>query len=402
MGGVPERLNGAVLKTASPSQGSRVRIPPPPLATDEYHEIMRLGVEAALVGGRLVVGDVEVVQGRIAAYGIASPGGRGIACPGFVDLQVNGFGGVDFLAADAAGYKRAGEALLATGVTAYLATFITAPERVLVEALRTLPGGGSGPRILGAHLEGPFLAPTRLGAHPEDSRRDPDPHLLARLLAAGRVRLVTLAPELPGAGTLIRLLRSRGVTVSLGHSDATAEEAHAAFDLGATAVTHLFNAMRPFAHRDPGIAGAALARPDVAVQIIVDGIHLADDTVRLVWRAAAGRVALVTDSVAAAGAGAGSYRLGASVVEAKDGAARRSDGVLAGSVLTMIEAVGNLHSLGVPLEQAWEAATLVPARIIGADTVGRIEIGLPADLVVVDDRLEIRRVLVGGRSLVEA
>lgn len=363
---------------------------------------MRLGVEAALVDGRLVPGDVEVVDGRVAAYGLSSPGGRGIACPGFLDLQVNGFAGVDFLSASSSDYERAGEALLATGVTAYLPTFITAPEEVVVEALRLLPRDGRGPRVLGAHLEGPFLAPSRLGAHPAGARRDPDPELLARLLAAGPVRLVTLAPELPGARGLIRMLRRRGVAVSLGHSEATAEEAHAAFDLGAASVTHLFNAMRPFSHRDPGLAGAALARTDVTVQIIADRVHLADDTVRLVWRAAAGRVALVTDAMAAAGLGDGSYRLGGVSVEVEGKAARRRDGVLAGSVLTMIEAVRNLHALAAPLEQALEAASLVPAGIVGADSLGRIAVGGPADLVVLDDRLEVRHVLVRGRSRVRA
>lgn len=358
---------------------------------------MRLGVEAALVGGQLVPGDVEVADGRIAAYGLPSPGGRGIAAPGFFDLQVNGFGGVDFLDADRAAYARAGEALLATGVTAYLPTLITAPEERLLAALREVPRDGSqGARALGAHLEGPFLAPGRLGAHPAQARRDPDPALFERLLAAGPVQLVTLAPELPGALDLIRLAHRQGVTVSLGHSDATAEEAKAAFDLGVRTVTHLFNAMRPFRHRDPGIAGAALARPGVIVQIILDGVHLAEDTARLVWQAAAGRVALVTDATAAAGGGDRPATLGGAAVQAHEGAVRRPDGVLAGSVLTMIEAARNLHALGAPLAQALQAASAVPARVIGAEDVGRLEVGLPADVVVLDDRLEIERVLVRG------
>ena len=161
--------------------------------------------------------------------------------------------------------------------------------------------------------------------------------------------------------------------------------------------------MRPFTHRDPGVAGVALARPDVTVQIILDGVHLAPDTVRLVWRAAGGRLALVTDAVAGAGvSGDGSYRLGDVAVEVRDGVVRRDgDGVLAGSVLTMIEAVRNLHALGVPLEAALDAATAVPARVIGADA-GRIEIGAPADLVVLSEELEIERVLVGGEARVAA
>jgi N-acetylglucosamine-6-phosphate deacetylase len=363
----------------------------------------RLGVRAALVRGRLVPGDVEVVDGRVAAYGLTSPNGSGIASPGFVDLQVNGFGGVDFLDADTDAYARAGDCLLETGVTAYLPTLITAPEDRLIAALAEIVEGGRGPRILGAHVEGPFLSPRRLGTHPPSARRDPDPDLLARLIAAGPVRLCTLAPELPGALELVELLVARGIVVSVGHSDANADEANAAFDRGVGTVTHLFNAMRPFNHRDPGVAGAALARPDVIVQIILDGIHLAPDTVRLVWRAAGGRLALVTDAVAAAGvSGDGSYRLGEVAVEVRDGVVRRDgDGVLAGSVLTMIEAVRNLHALGVPLEAALTAATAVPARVVRADA-GAIEVGAPADIVVLSEELEIQRVLVGGESRVAA
>jgi len=362
----------------------------------------RLGVRAALVGGRIVPGDVEVVDGRVAGYGLPSANGRGIASPGFVDLQVNGFGGVDFLDADAAGYGRAGEALLASGVTAYLPTLITAPEESLVAALGEIAAAATGPRILGAHVEGPFLSPRRLGTHPPSARRDPDIVLLERILAAGPVQLFTLAPELPGALELVELLVARGVTVSAGHTDANAEEARAAFDRGVRTVTHLFNAMRPFTHRDPGVAGVALARPDVVLQVILDGAHLAPDTVRLVWRTAAGRLALVTDAVSAAGvSGDGSYRLGEVAVEVRDGVVRRDDGVLAGSVLTMIEAVRNLHALGVPLEAALDAATAVPARVVSADA-GRIEVGARADLVVLSEELEIERVLVAGEAHVAA
>ena len=206
---------------------------------------MRLGVEAALVDGVLVPGDVAVEGDRIAAVGLEQSGGRGIAAPGFVDLQVNGFAGVDFLGADADGYTTAGDALLETGVTSYLPTFITSTEDDLVDSLRAVPESPRGPRILGVHLEGPFLSPLRLGTHRPGGRRDPDPALLDRLLEAGPVRLMTLAPELPGALDLIGLLHVRGITVSLGHSDATAAQADAAFDRGARTVTHVFNAMRP-------------------------------------------------------------------------------------------------------------------------------------------------------------
>jgi N-acetylglucosamine-6-phosphate deacetylase len=359
---------------------------------------VRLGVEAALVDGALVPGDVEVHDGRIAGYGLSSPNGRGIAAPGFVDLQVNGVAGVDFLTADAEGYRHAGEALLETGVTAYLPTLVTSPEEQLLAALREVPSGGEGPRVLGAHLEGPFISALRLGVHSPDARRDPDVDLLDRLLDAGPVRLVTLAPELPNAGAVIERLLQRGIAISCGHSDATAEEANAAFDLGVRSVTHLFNAMRPFHHRDPGIVAAALARPDVVVQLVLDWIHVAPTTAAMVWQAARGRVAVVTDSVAGAGLDDGAYRLGELDVEIRDGVARGPAGQLAGSTLTMLEAVRNLHSLGVPLEEAIGAATEVPARVLRLPAIGRLAVGLPADLVVLSEELELERVLVEGRG----
>ena len=363
---------------------------------------MRLGVEAAVVEGQLVPGDVEIVEDTIADLGLPSANGRGIAAPGFIDLQVNGFGGIDFLEADAAGYRRAGEALLETGVTAYLPTLITAPEEQVSAALGEVPKAADGPRIFGAHLEGPFLASTRLGTHRASARRDPDLGLLERLLAAGPVRMMTLAPELPGSEPLIDLLQLHGVTVSCGHSDASAEIANAAFDRGVRTVTHLFNAMRPFRHRDPGIVGAALARDDVVVQIILDGIHLAPETARVIWRAAGGGVALVTDAVAGAGMDDGVFSLAGFEIEIREGVVSGPDGVLAGSVLTMIEAVRNFHALGVPLPSALEAASTIPAGVLGLSTVGRLAPGLAADIVVLDDNLEIERVFVAGKARVAA
>src|SRR3954470_21798734 len=357
---------------------------------------MRLGVRATHVDGTLVPGDVEVAGGEISAVGLSSSNGSGIASPGFVDLQVNGFAGVDFFSADTQGYRRAGRALVECGVTAYQPTFITSPEELLVAALAEVPQNGAAPRVLGAHLEGPFISPDRLGTHPSDARRDPDGALLERLLAAGPVSHVTLAPELPGALELVDLLRDRGVTVLWRHSDATAAEARQAFARGAKTVTHIFNAMRPFAAREPGLAGAALVAADVIVQVILDGVHLADDTARLVWQAAAGRVALVTDATAAAGAGDGSYKIAGVDFEVEDGIARSAERVLAGSTVPMIEAVRNLVQLGAPIEAALSAASEVPARIAGRSELGTLKPGSVADVVVVDDSLEVVRVLVGG------
>jgi N-acetylglucosamine-6-phosphate deacetylase len=339
---------------------------------------VKLGVEYALVGGELVRGDVRIADGRIAEVGLAGAG-RGIAAPGFVDVHIHGFAGVDFATADAEGYRRATEALLETGVTSFRPSFITAPEEELVAALREVPPG------LGAHVEGPFISPHRLGMHPGTARRDPDPPLLDRLLAAGTVAHMTLAPELPGALGLIDALVGRDITAALGHTDATAEEAHAAFDRGAKHVTHLFNAMRPFGHRDPGIAGAALARDDVTVELILDGHHLADDAVRLAMRAAAGRIVLVTDALAAAGMGDGEWRMGPVPVTVRDGVARTHDGALAGSVLTMPAAIRELIRIGGALPDALHAASRKS-----------LDVGADADVVVLDDALQPTAVYLRG------
>jgi len=345
---------------------------------------MRLGARYALVDGALARGDVEIADGRIAAVGVGDAG-RGIAAPGFVDVHIHGFAGVDFATADEDGYRRATEALLATGVTSFRPSFITAPEDELVASLAGVAGG------LGAHLEGPFISPERLGMHPAAARRDPDAALLERLLAAGPVAQMTLAPELLGAPQLIDVLVARGVTVACGHTNATAAEAYAAFDRGATHVTHLFNAMRPFTHRDPGIAGAALARDDVTVELILDGNHLSDEAAKLALRSAPGRIALVTDACAAARMGDGDWKMGSVRIFVRDGAVRLADGTLAGSVLTMPDAIRDFVRIGATVPQALHAASrrsLAPGAV--------------ADVVVLDeDSLEpVTTYLAGvGRGL---
>jgi N-acetylglucosamine-6-phosphate deacetylase len=356
---------------------------------------MRLGVEAALVDGRLLPGDVEVEDGVVQAVGLGGPG-SGIAAPGFIDLQVNGFAGVDLMAADRDGYARVGEALLEAGTTAFQPTFVTAPEEALLAALHAMPAGGVGPRVLGAHVEGPFLSPKRLGVHDSRGLSAPDLGLLRRLLDAAHVSQVTLAPELPGAFELIDELVARGVTVSAGHTDASAAEAHLAFDRGVRTVTHLFNAMRHSTPRDPGIALAALTRAEVIVQVIVDLHHVASDTVLVAWQAATHRFALVTDAAPAAGMGDGEFVLGGRRIHAADGVVRGPEGQLAGSALTMIDAVRNLHGLGVGLADALRAASEVPARVARRRDLGRLVPGAPADVVILDDRLDVRRVLVDG------
>jgi N-acetylglucosamine-6-phosphate deacetylase len=376
---------------------------------------MRVGVAKALVGGEWVGGDVEVVDGRVAAVGVGEPTGTKIAAPGFVDLQVNGFAGVDFSAPGADGYAVAGAALLAGGVTAFQPTIVTGEIDAMRAALAEVPvtdrdldldvaapgspddAAAPRPRVVGAHLEGPFISPLRPGAHDAGAIIPPDLAALDALLAGGRVSQVTLAPELPGAAALIDALLARGVTVSCGHTEADAATAHRAFDRGASAVTHLFNAMRRPAPRDPGIAFAALGREDIFVSLIVDARHLADDTVRAAWRAAGDHLVLISDAVAAAGAPDGDYTLGGNVpINSEGGTVRTADGALAGSTLTMLDAVRNLHALDVPLAAALRAATETPARMARRPDLGRLEPGARADLVVLDDSLDLHQVFLGG------
>ena len=243
---------------------------------------MRLGVKAALVGHEIVPGDIAISDGVIESVGLSPAGNSGLAVPGFIDVQINGFDGVDFTTAEPDGYETVAAHLAATGVTSFQPTLISLPPADYLAALERLGATSirSG-RIIGMHLEGPFLSPVRCGAHDPANMLDPDLDLTRRFLESGLVTHMTIAPELPGALDLIDLLVASGVTVGLGHTDADAATAHAAFDHGARSVTHIFGAQRPWKHRDPGISGAALVRDDVYITAIVDGVHLAPETVQL-------------------------------------------------------------------------------------------------------------------------
>jgi N-acetylmuramic acid 6-phosphate etherase/N-acetylglucosamine-6-phosphate deacetylase len=363
----------------------------------------RIGVSAALVDGTIVAGDVAVVDGRIAA--IALSGGRGgLAIPALVDAQVNGYAGIDVFAASPDELDALSVALLYDGVGAYQPTLITGAETDLLAALRRLADAierqPPGARITGVHLEGPFLSPERSGVHPPEHLRDSDPALLERLLDAGPVRTVTIAPELPGALELIELSVARGVAVWLGHSQADAAQACRAFKAGATAVTHLFNAMVPMSARQPGLAGAALATSGIAIQLIGDGVHVSDELLRVAFAAAPGRCSLVTDAVEAAGLRDGAYRLGRVEIESEDGVSRRADGVLAGGTSSLADGLVRLGALGIDAADAAAAVTERPARLLGGG-FGRLEPGGPADLLVVDEELRVREVLSVGRRLEE-
>ncbi len=336
---------------------------------------------------------------------------EGVLLPGLIDLQVNGYFGVELGAADAIGWSEVARRLPETGTTAFMPTFITSPLDELFAALRRsaaaaagLAAGATGARVLGVHLEGPFISKSRLGAHNKAWTRDPDPATIEALLGAGggRVRMVTLAPELDGAMAAIRQLTEAGVLVSVGHSDATAEQVSAAARNGARMVTHLFNAQRPMHHREPGVVGQALSDTRLVASLIADLHHVAGQVAALAFTAAPGRICLVTDAAACAGMPPGRYMLGGEpiVLGPGDGVPPvRADGTLAGSALRMDAAIANMVSAGVGLAAAAAAATKIPADLIGRPDLGRITAGAVADLAWLDNDLRARATWVAGRQV---
>jgi N-acetylglucosamine-6-phosphate deacetylase len=351
-------------------------------------------------------GGVLVEDGRIAwvragcveVPGVEALGGlEDVVAPGFIDLQVNGMGGRDAL--DGTDAVLAISARLPqSGVTGFLPTVISRPLEEMVGfgvAVRRAKAEASGARVLGAHLEGPFLNPRYAGAHDRRFLLGPNDELVARLLAVGP-RLVTLAPELPGALEAVRRLRRAGVLVSAGHTGASFEVTREAFRAGVGFVTHLFNAMVPMHHRRPGAAGAALAEPGIGVGLIADGVHVHPALCAAVVRSRGpAAVALTTDQTAAAGCPPGRFRLGEAEVVSDGRVTRRPDGTLAGSAATM-ERLVRLMAAWVGLRRAVEMASATPARLLGL-AAGRIAEGLPADLVVLDPELRVRATLIGGR-----
>lgn len=347
------------------------------------------------------IGSIE----RVAADAPAPPGAIGgpeaMIAPGLIDLQVNGAFDHDF-SDPAADVARVSAGLPAFGVTAYLACIVTSPvERYgpcldrLATAMTTPVEGA---RLLGAHLEGPFLSPRRPGAHTPEWLIPPSVVLAEAWLDRGPVRLVTLAPELPGAVDLVHRLVSRGVVVAIGHTDATWAAAAAAAEAGASLGTHLFNAMRPFHHREPGAVGFLLSS-DLSVSIVADGEHLDLRIVELVARLKApDRLIVVTDALAGLGMPPGRFELAGVGIVSDGTIGRRLDGTLSGSLLSLDRAVGNLIRAGFAPEDAVRAATINPARVLGLDgTMGRVEVGRVADLVVFDAEWNACATVIGGR-----
>lgn len=307
-----------------------------------------------------------------------------LVAPGLIDLQVNGAYGHDFTS-DPSSIWEVGRRLPEQGVAAFLPTIITSSIDVIeraIEAVKSRPAGFVGAEPLGLHLEGPMLSPHRSGVHDPTLMRLPSLDLIETWTAANGVLMVTLAPELPGAEPVIKTLTQAGVIVSAGHTAATFEEAQAGFAWGIAAVTHLFNAMDPFGHRAPGVIGATFDS-DVVAGLICDGVHVHPAAVRTAWRMLEpDRLALITDATAAAGMGDGTYRLGNAEIVVSQGRATDQAGRLAGSALTLDQAVRNLIEFtGCPPADAIAAASIVPARLLGGmNSPGR---------VVFDDSMEV-------------
>jgi len=361
----------------------------------------------------LAPGFVVVENGRIARVAGGSPPAaagavlsfpNGTLIPGLIDLQVNGGAGVDCSRCGPDGYDVLGRYLAVTGVTAYLPTVVSAPLdemwRALEVAAAAMPRRTALPTILGVHMEGPYLNPLRRGAHRSQDLRHPSVEEIVEALrrARGALRTVTLAPELEGAEAVVRRLTAEGVLVALGHTDAGYDEIRAAAQWGARMVTHVFNAMRGIHHRELGAAGGALLTPALTVGVIADLVHLHPAMLALIARVAGtGRVALVTDAMPAAGMERGTFTLGPQMVELRNGVPRLGDGTLAGSVLQMARAVLNFaEAAGVGLRDAVQAASVVPARLLGLGRKGRIARGCDADLVVLDRDGSVVLTLVGG------
>ncbi|BAU29083.1 N-acetylglucosamine 6-phosphate deacetylase [Aneurinibacillus soli] len=320
--------------------------------------------------------------------------------PGFIDVHIHGAAGADVMDENLAALQTIASALPAEGTTSFLATTMTQEAKKIERALmnvreyrRTYMNPGQA-EVLGVHLEGPFLSPQRAGAQPTRHMCHPDREQFQKWQEAadGAIRLVTMAPELPDALAFIRYLCESGVTVSVGHSDATSAQVKAAADAGATHATHLFNAMRGLHHREPGVAGAVLLDERIAAELIADGIHIVPEMVQLAWRMkGAEKLLLVTDAMRAKCLGSGTYELGGQQVNVQDGQAILADGTLAGSILRMGEAFANVQAFtGCTLADAVRMAAVNPAKQIGVfDRKGSIEPGKDADLVVLNERDEV-------------
>jgi N-acetylglucosamine-6-phosphate deacetylase len=334
--------------------------------------------------------------------------------PGFVDVHIHGAGGHDVMEGDAAALDKITSTVARFGTTSIVATTVTAPVEDTCRSLEgiaqyirthesTADNSRFGADVLGIHLEGPFINPERRGVHPVESIAAPSVEILEKFRAAagGFIKILTVAPEMPGALKLIAAAIADGIVVALGHTDADYAQARAAIQAGARHAVHIYNAMRPFTHRDPGVISAILTDADVTAEIIADGVHVAGPAIQvLLGTKGFDTVLLVSDGTAATGMRDGTYKLGNFEVAVKDGVVRNSEGKLAGSTLTLDRAVRYLVDLGVPMVDAIRMATILPARRLGlAGKKGIIAVGADADLVVLTPDLHVAGVMTRGVGL---
>ncbi|WNC13545.1 N-acetylglucosamine-6-phosphate deacetylase [Brevibacillus brevis] len=370
-------------------------------------------IENALVvavdGSIQYAGDADAYTGSLPEEIIEA--GDGWICPGFVDMHMHGIEGHDTMDGTPESLQSISRALTRFGVTAFLATTMTAPyaqlETVLQNIARNSRAGLPGAEVAGIHLEGPWINPRYKGAQKEENIALPKLEEVRRLyeLADGLIKVVTIAPEQPEALEAIAWLKERGVVVSAGHTGATFAQAADAVDAGVRHFTHCFNAMTGLHHREPGVVGAAMYHEQLSTELIADGIHVHPAVMKILYRVkSAGKLALVSDSMRAAALGDGSYDLGGQEVHVHGAEAKLADGTLAGSILTLNRAVGNMVTLsGVPVPEAVEMASLTPATILGiADRKGRLAAGFDADIVVLGKDFTVQSTFVAGKEVYRA
>jgi N-acetylglucosamine-6-phosphate deacetylase len=371
------------------------------------------GCAIVIEGGRIAaVGRRDAVHIPAGAREIHAPGMTIV--PGFVDVHIHGSGGHDVMEAEPAALTAIARSAARFGTTSLVATTVTA---ALDRTCRSLEGiarfirAQSNPcgadvesEILGIHFEGPFISHARRGVHPQEWIAAPSVESLRRILGAadGCGKILTLAPELPGALDLVDVARAEGLVVALGHTDATFSESQAAIQRGVQHAVHVFNAMRPFSHRETGVLGAVLTSPELTTELIADGVHVDPAAMRLLFSAKGhSRVILVSDSTSAAGMPDGRYRLGTFEVTVSGGVCRNADGRLAGSTLTLDRALRNVVGLGVPLADAVRMLTLNPATLLSLErTKGVLAPGADADLVLLNSDLHVSGVMTRGAGLV--
>jgi N-acetylglucosamine-6-phosphate deacetylase len=374
---------------------------------------VRLRAERIVGPDGIRAGEVVVEDGRIVSVGpnrrerdeLIDIGER-LLVPGYIDMHVHGGGGAQCNTTDPDEIAQVAAFHAAHGTTGLVATTVPAPVDDLCASLQAIARCRA-PSLLGAHLEGPFLNRQRPGALDPALFLDPGDEPLERLLAAaaGLLRVMTIAPELPGALALIQRLAAAGVVASIGHSEASDRQVRDAADAGATAATHVFNGMTPFHHRHPGVVGAVADLQQVSCELICDGVHIDPVALRMFYRAkGASGVRLVTDAIAAAGMPDGEYPLGARTVMVTEGRpVITGTQPIAGSVLTMEAAVQNaVRFLGIPIEEAVRIASTNSARLLRlADRKGAIAPGLDADLLVLDEHLAVEATMVAGTWLTD-